>query len=234
MKKQGVFDNKNAIQNAIDKSSSIKEVLINLGVTHSGTTNYRKIKQAAEKFDLELPRFDWGESLARINRKDDAEVFCENSTFNNRTAVKKRLYESGVKEECALCGLRSEWNGKPITLQLDHINGVWNDNRKENLQIVCPNCHSQTETFGSRSTRPDVKKKYFCQCGSEIVKSSNQCQSCATSKRYNIDWPEYDKLKILVKSEGYEAVGRRFGCTGAAVKRRIKKIESELEQQDEV
>lgn len=50
-----------------------------------------------------------------------------------------------------MCGIGNEWNGKPLTLQLDHINGDHSDNRLENLRILCPNCHSQTSTWGMKS-----------------------------------------------------------------------------------
>ena len=60
------------------------------------------------------------------------------------------LYKSGWKEyKCEICGI-SEWQGKELSLQLDHINGINNDNRIENLRLLCPNCHSQTETFSGR------------------------------------------------------------------------------------
>ena len=53
----------------------------------------------------------------------------------------------GVKEECVLCGQNNIWNGKKLVLQLDHKNGNNKDNRIENLRILCPNCHTQTETY---------------------------------------------------------------------------------------
>jgi|LakMenEpi03Aug12_release.lakeMendotaPanAssembly.Ray.scaffolds.fasta_scaffold443109_2 hypothetical protein len=66
--------------------------------------------------------------------------------------LKKRLYEAGLKEEkCEECNLESTWNGKPITLHLDHINGISTDHRLENLRILCPNCHSQTDTYSGKN-----------------------------------------------------------------------------------
>jgi Zn finger protein HypA/HybF involved in hydrogenase expression len=70
---------------------------------------------------------------------------------SNRTHVKKRLIkENLLTYECYKCGLK-EWNGKAISLQLEHINGINNDNRIENLCLLCPNCHSQTDTFAGRN-----------------------------------------------------------------------------------
>lgn len=56
-------------------------------------------------------------------------------------------------DRCSLCGLLPVWNNKPLTLQVDHINGVNNDHRIENLRLLCPNCHTQTDTFGARNIR---------------------------------------------------------------------------------
>jgi hypothetical protein len=71
----------------------------------------------------------------------------------SRQNVKMRLLRAGLlKDECAECGLR-EWRGKRLSLHIDHINGVSNDHRLENLRMLCPNCHSQTETYGGRNAR---------------------------------------------------------------------------------
>ena len=71
----------------------------------------------------------------------------------NRGHVKSRLLRSGLKEErCEGCGL-TEWRGKPIPLQLHHVNGDGMDQRLENLEILCANCHSQTDNWGGRNAR---------------------------------------------------------------------------------
>lgn len=70
-----------------------------------------------------------------------------------RFNLKSRLIEAGFKESrCERCGI-SEWRGKPLNMQLHHINGDGMDNRLENLELLCANCHSQTETYGGRNGR---------------------------------------------------------------------------------
>lgn len=69
-----------------------------------------------------------------------------------RSRLRKRLIEEGLLEnKCNCCGIGPEWNGQKLTLQLDHINGVSNDNRLKNLRILCPNCHSQTDNYGEHN-----------------------------------------------------------------------------------
>lgn len=71
----------------------------------------------------------------------------------NRNHIKQRLFDLGLKENtCELCGCR-EWRGQPLALALHHVNGEAQDNRLENLQLLCPNCHSQTDNFSGRNRR---------------------------------------------------------------------------------
>lgn len=75
----------------------------------------------------------------------------ENSTYSNMTKFKSRLIKANLIEyKCSCCGI-TEWNGKPLTLQLHHINGNNRDNRLENLTFLCPNCHSQTDNFSGKN-----------------------------------------------------------------------------------
>ncbi|GGZ43977.1 hypothetical protein GCM10010301_15620 [Streptomyces plicatus] len=56
----------------------------------------------------------------------------------------------GAPEQCALCGNDGLWHGRPIPLEVDHVDGDWRNNRIENLRLLCPNCHSITDTYRGR------------------------------------------------------------------------------------
>lgn len=80
------------------------------------------------------------------------EIMVEDSPCTSQTGFKRRLLRAGVLEnKCQICGQLPEWQGKPLTLRLDHKNGKRKDNRPENLRLVCPNCDSQLPTYGSKN-----------------------------------------------------------------------------------
>lgn len=72
-------------------------------------------------------------------------------TQTNRSHLKRRLIEEGLKvNRCERCGL-TEWRGEPLSMALHHRNGIGKDNRLANLELLCPNCHAQTENFAGRN-----------------------------------------------------------------------------------
>ena len=86
------------------------------------------------------------------NTISDKELFCENSK-HSRNILRNRIIKNElIPYKCAICGI-TEWLDKNLSLELDHINGVNNDNRLENLRFLCPNCHSQTITYGSKNQK---------------------------------------------------------------------------------
>jgi len=93
-----------------------------------------------------------GDIVARATATPIAELLVAD-TYRGRYNLKVRLLREGLKENrCERCGL-TEWLNEPLTLALHHVNGKRNDNRLENLQLLCPNCHSQTRNFAGRNGR---------------------------------------------------------------------------------
>lgn len=137
------------------KKSSIKEALNFLGLREAGG-NYLLFKKWCKEHGLKIPvanNYKKTENARLAKTIPHELVFKKNSNYLNRTGIKKRMIEIGIKYECCWCGIGPEWNGKKLTLQLDHINSVYNDNRIENLRFLCPNCHTQTDGYAGRSSK---------------------------------------------------------------------------------
>lgn len=84
---------------------------------------------------------------------DLSDILAGNQPQYQSNKLRLRLLEEGVKEhKCELCGI-SEWLGHPAPLELDHIDGVRHNHKLENLRLLCPNCHSQTDTYRGKNTR---------------------------------------------------------------------------------
>ena len=90
------------------------------------------------------------------DRKTNTEVFVENSTYARHNLKRRIINQNMIPYKCAICNMPPEWMGKPMSLVLDHINGVNNDNRLDNLRFVCHNCDSQLETYKSRNRRRKI------------------------------------------------------------------------------
>lgn len=143
----------------ISNSSCISDVLRTLGYSTNGNSWGNKIvKERMEKLSLTFKKQNqnyYGKDQTRLSM---SEILTKDSGYS-RSRLKERLVEEGLKEyKCECCGL-TEWMGKPISLQLHHINGINNDNRLENLQLLCPNCHSQTENFATKGKGTAIIRK---------------------------------------------------------------------------
>ena len=104
-------------------------------------------------------------------------------------------------------------------LQLDHINGNHNDNRLENLRIVCPNCHTQTDTFGSKIKR---EKNKCVDCGVEISLKSKRCRKCGSIYNKNNFTKRpvtKDELLKLIKTKSFVEIGKMYNVSDNAVRK---------------
>lgn len=137
----------------VKSSLNISEVLFKLGYTTKGNSwGCSQIKQRMT--DLNLSGSDFrGKSTSSQNKKiNKTKLFCKGSKHSRTVLRKTIIRENLLPYKCAICGI-SEWNGKTLSLELNHINGENNDNRLENLRFLCPNCHSQTDTYGARNQK---------------------------------------------------------------------------------
>lgn len=123
-------------------------------ISASKTLNipFRRFKRIAMELGCYNPNQNWSNGKTsynddRLKTKYQNDLFSQNSKarrdFVKSIIIKNNLIEYSCKE----CGISNVWNGKKISLQIDHVNGIRNDNRLENLRFLCPNCHSQTDTW---------------------------------------------------------------------------------------
>ena len=137
------------IRNAIESSSSIKRAIEKIGA-HPNSKSYRRFHEACASMGID---FSFPNKF-KTTKFTPESVLHENFPKRRNVLVKKIVIENGfLDNECSICKLGPEWNGVKLVLQLDHINGIYNDNRIENLRILCPNCHSQTATYAGKNAR---------------------------------------------------------------------------------
>lgn len=143
---------KEALEEAVAQEISFAGVIRRFGLRQSGS-NQTYISQRIRHFGIDTSHFT-GQSHSRgtisTRRKvPDAVliVLPAGSHRPRRAQLARTLTDLGVSLRCNRCGLGDQWNGRPLVLEINHISGDWLDNRRENLEFLCPNCHSQeTET----------------------------------------------------------------------------------------
>ena len=121
--------------------------------------NYNTLKRRIIKDNIDVSHIKLGlgsNKNRRFERKYTKEYLLGGGEFPSHSvkSLKKYLIEYGVlQQSCQICGQGNTWNNLPLVLQLDHINGNREDNAIKNLRLVCPNCHTQTNTFSGKKTK---------------------------------------------------------------------------------
>lgn len=132
---------------AVKESFSVMGVLEYLGLRKTGGGNAH-YKKRIDKLGLDTSHFtgrasNRGKQFNTRKSKEEILVYRTSGTRQKSAQLVRALIESGVKHECKKCGNGPEWMGNVLTLDVDHINENWLDDRIENLRFLCPNCHSQ-------------------------------------------------------------------------------------------
>jgi hypothetical protein len=138
-------------QQVISKHTCTVGVLTELGFKRTSGSMAKMIKDRIAQGDIDVSHMTHTASTGGKPIHNLKDILIKNSPYTNRERLKIRLVREGFLEYKCACGNTGEWNGKKLTLQLDHIDGAPYNHELDNLRFLCPNCHSQTETFSGRN-----------------------------------------------------------------------------------
>jgi hypothetical protein len=229
---------------AVKANINIRAALKYLGVPDTSGSGYTAFKNRVSLLNICTKHFlgqgsNLGKNIPNSKIFDLKDILVENSTYTGTSKIRLRLLKEKIKihmcEEC----FGQTWTGDDIPLELHHINGVGNDHRLENLQLLCPTCHSKTDHYRGRNTArfkekkakkelivtsPRIRKVHLCvTCGVNKVSSKNvNCLNCNYLKSRKVERPSKEELENLIKTTPYTTIGTMFKVSDNAVRKWVK------------
>ncbi|MFG2945502.1 HNH endonuclease signature motif containing protein [Streptomyces adustus] len=152
--REGVRWTREVLQAAVSASTNMCQVLRRLGLEVVGG-HHTHISRRIRAYGIDTSHFQVPTRRGKPRRPRTPEgLLVEQPEADARRIPSDRLKwamkASGMPERCALCGIEARWQGHTLPLEVDHIDGNWRDNRIGNLRLLCPNCHSTTDSFRGR------------------------------------------------------------------------------------
>ena len=198
----------------IKSSYSYKECLENLGYHSNSGDSTARLRQKIQQLNIDTSHF----TIQKVTKRNPENIFIENSTANQNVLRKWYLKGNYTEYKCSICGQEPFWQGKPMTLILDHINGKNRDDRLENLRWVCPNCNQQLETTNGKNKK-QYSFNYCVNCGKKISKKAVRCCQCSHIPLKQEKPISREKLKELIRTSNFTAIGRQYGVTDNTIRK---------------
>ena len=221
---------KEALQTAIDKSLCWSDVLRILQLKIQGRY-FTIVKEMADTYGISYQHFDFQLALRRSKRlnPDKLSVFRINSNSDRKDIKSYIIKNKLIDYSCRDCKLIDVYNDKPLVLHLEHINGINNDNRLENLCFLCPNCHSQTNTYCGKN-RKYSKKTNMVNCNTETcaeydiqleeIKKEKEKEDALRLKKFsNVRRPTEQILRKMIEDLPLAKIAAKYGVSSNAVKK---------------
>lgn len=207
----------------IAENFSYRDCMKALGYNSCSGDSMKVVQKKIKELNLSADHF---KTRGTPIKRTEENIFCKDSTASQK--VLREWYKKGnyTEYKCAICGQESFWNGKELTLILDHINGFNKDDRLENLRWVCPNCNQQLSTTGSKNKANKEHTLNYCiDCGKVISKKATRCLECANKARTseNVSWVNREELKNLIRTMPFTQIGNKFGVSDNAVRKWCEK-----------
>lgn len=217
MNKVNIISNEDFIK-IVEESSSYKEISQKLGyIAYSGKI-LELIKERINLLQIDTSHFYSKENIER----NEENIFIKNSTASQSTLRRWYLKGNYTPYICSICKLEPVWQGKNLTLILDHINGDNKDDRLENLRWVCPNCNQQLPTTNGKNKKYRKEKTFCIDCGKEISKGSLRCIPCAAKyKAVPLEKMPVtrEELKDLIRTTPFTKIGEIYQVSDNAVRK---------------
>lgn len=196
------------LQATLSRFDSYSKVLRSLGLCISGSA-FKGLKERVRADGLDVSHFLTPQERVRAAQRSItrplSSILVKGNSSTSTSKLKKRLFAEGyLKNVCSSCQQEPTWNGSPLTLQLDHVNGDRTDNRIENLRILCPNCHTQTSTYaGKRLAKPKARKL-------RVTKTK-------------IRWPSNAEMQVMVWKTPTVRLRFELGVSDVAIAKHCRK-----------
>lgn len=214
-------------------STTWTELLRKCGYKNTGNSSV--VRARAEKMGLDVSHLPSGQGYSGFKNKlikkyTLKEILVENSPYKSMVDLRRRIHnELGWEYRCNRCK-NTEWQGQQIPLEVEHKNGVHNDNRIDNLEFLCPNCHALTDTYKGKNVKnknPKIETHRNCiDCGEKVSSYSQRCDKCYKITIRTVERPPYKELKKEIDFMGYAAVGRKYGVRDNTIRKWVRCYEA--------